>query len=84
MQRNASSLLKVLEEAQKAFPSLRTVQLIINALPEGIDPYYVEDDRLILLINDYIQKYGPLCQVCHAQRVPCPGGICIQCAESFF
>lgn len=41
-----------------AFPDLRVCQLIVNATGRN-DPFYVEDDLLIICIDRFVKEHGP-------------------------
>ena len=50
-------LSKALEEAQKALPYLRIGQIIDNACCET-SVFYVEDERLVKLINEFVAEHA--------------------------
>lgn len=57
MMRDPSRIPKTLERLMKVWeksPDLRLMQLIINVT--GIDPYYVEDEKLIEMIEKFYEK----------------------------
>lgn len=39
------------------FPTLRLGQLMINCLPLGGVPYYVSDEQLVKLLQEYQEKH---------------------------
>lgn len=55
MRHGAEELLAAIRLGQQAIPSMRTMQLIVNAT-DG-DPFYVDDARAAVLIREYIQYW---------------------------
>lgn len=54
MRSNPSAFVAALRAAQTAHPSMRTCQILVNAL--GIDPFYVEDGEAVAKLYAYAQK----------------------------
>lgn len=50
---NSKDILDILAAAKGG---LRFGQLIINALPKGVDLFYVTDEELFAYIDDFIEK----------------------------
>lgn len=48
----------LLLKARRVFPDLRIGQLLEDAMPEGRQLYYVEDDDLIAFLDQYIRIQG--------------------------
>jgi hypothetical protein len=50
-----------LENCQRAFPELRLLQLIENALSEAISPhriwFYIEDEELARYLENYLERH---------------------------
>jgi hypothetical protein len=51
------SALTCLSEVARRNPELRVGQLLVNALPLGLDPFYVEDAQLSTLLRDFEARY---------------------------
>ena len=49
-------ILNKLKEVWQKSPDLRLGQLIINVT--GIDPYFIEDEKLIKMIEEFYEKYN--------------------------
>lgn len=49
-------VLEVIREIWIKKPDLRLLQLLTNTLPSDRDPFYVEDDILVKLLEDFYNK----------------------------
>lgn len=55
MTRSHPSFVAALEEAQIAFPTMRSGQILVNAIGED-DLFYIEDDEAAQYILRYVQE----------------------------
>ncbi len=49
-------LIEAIKIAKATFPSLRIGQLLLNAVPEGKDLYYISDDDLTELVRKLVNE----------------------------
>lgn len=55
--RNSLGVMDAIDRASMAFPELRVCQLIVNATGKS-DPFYVEDNDLIRMLDEFVQKHA--------------------------
>ena len=61
MRRSPVRIDRMLDAIRKlwyTYPDLRLGQLIGNVIPVGIDPYFIEDDKLLEAIEEYYLEHA--------------------------
>jgi hypothetical protein len=54
---STSRFTTAIKNAKGILPQLRIGQIIVNALEDGTDVFYVDDETLILAIEKYLKMY---------------------------
>lgn len=55
--KTVDSILKTIHQIKSTYPGLRIGQIIGNAIPTGMDPYYVSDVDLQLYLRIYLRIF---------------------------